>query len=117
MTSTDDGALKSDQYSEKTEAKYALITRNLQEILGGDSLKKTLEERELSIYWGSATTGKPHLGYFVPMSKIADFLQAGCKVHFFALNLLYTQLFRSRFCWLIFMHILIIKRHLGICSR
>ena len=29
---------------------------------------------------GTATTGKPHVAYFVPMSKIADFLRAGCEV-------------------------------------
>lgn len=39
-----------------------------------------LKERELKIYWGTATTGKPHVAYFVPMSKIADFLKAGCEV-------------------------------------
>jgi tyrosyl-tRNA synthetase len=39
-----------------------------------------LGERDLKIYWGTATTGKPHLAYFVPMSKIADFLRAGCHV-------------------------------------
>lgn len=39
-----------------------------------------LKERDLRIYWGTATTGKPHIGYFVPMSKISDFLRAGCEV-------------------------------------
>lgn len=29
---------------------------------------------------GTATTGAPHIAYFVPMSKIADFLRAGCEV-------------------------------------
>lgn len=37
-------------------------------------------ERPLKIYWGTATTGKPHCGYFVPMLKIAEFLAAGCEV-------------------------------------
>jgi len=31
-------------------------------------------------YTGTATTGRPHCGYFVPMMKIAHFLRAGCKV-------------------------------------
>nr|XP_003228788.1 PREDICTED: tyrosine--tRNA ligase, cytoplasmic [Anolis carolinensis]XP_008120741.1 PREDICTED: tyrosine--tRNA ligase, cytoplasmic [Anolis carolinensis] len=62
------------------EEKYHLITRNLQEVLGEDKLKAILNERELKIYWGTATTGKPHIAYFVPMSKIADFLKAGCEV-------------------------------------
>jgi hypothetical protein len=32
------------------------------------------EKGSIKIYWGTATTGKPHFGYFVPMYKIADFL-------------------------------------------
>ncbi|KAG8142968.1 hypothetical protein E2320_000265, partial [Naja naja] len=60
--------------------KLHLVTRNLQEVLGEDKLKAILKERELKIYWGTATTGKPHIAYFVPMSKIADFLKAGCEV-------------------------------------
>jgi tyrosyl-tRNA synthetase len=62
--------------------KFALITRNLQEIIGEDRLKKILEERDLKVYWGTATTGRPHIAYFVPMVKIADFLHAGCEVEF-----------------------------------
>ncbi|XP_053310752.1 tyrosine--tRNA ligase, cytoplasmic [Spea bombifrons] len=62
------------------EEKAHLITRNLQEVLGEDKLKEILKERELRVYWGTATTGKPHVAYFVPMSKIADFLKAGCEV-------------------------------------
>lgn len=60
--------------------KVSLITRNLQEVLGADRLAKILEERDLRLYWGTATTGRPHIGYFVPMAKIADFLHAGCEV-------------------------------------
>ncbi|NXG17483.1 SYYC protein, partial [Grallaria varia] len=51
-----------------------------QEVLGEEKLLAILKERELKIYWGTATTGKPHVAYFVPMSKIADFLKAGCEV-------------------------------------
>lgn len=60
--------------------KVNLITRNLQEVLGEDNLKKIVAERDLKIYWGTATTGKPHIAYFVPMTKIADFLKAECEV-------------------------------------
>ncbi|XP_058062867.1 tyrosine--tRNA ligase, cytoplasmic [Anopheles bellator] len=63
-----------------TEEKESLITRNLQEVLGQDNMRAVLKERDLKIYWGTATTGKPHIAYFVPMSKIADFLKAGCEV-------------------------------------
>lgn len=62
------------------DQKKELIVRNLQEHLGDDKLTAILKERDLKIYWGTATTGKPHVAYFVPMSKIADFLRAGCEV-------------------------------------
>eukprot|EP01105_Mastigella_eilhardi_P007254 TRINITY_DN18757_c0_g1_i1.p1 TRINITY_DN18757_c0_g1~~TRINITY_DN18757_c0_g1_i1.p1 ORF type:complete len:600 (+),score=200.36 TRINITY_DN18757_c0_g1_i1:65-1801(+) len=64
------------------EEKVHLITRNLQEVMGGDEAlkKKVAEQGFLKIYWGTAPTGKPHVGYFVPMTKIADFLRAGCHV-------------------------------------
>eukprot|EP00095_Tigriopus_kingsejongensis_P011231 snap_masked-scaffold836_size90567-processed-gene-0.8 protein:Tk11231 transcript:snap_masked-scaffold836_size90567-processed-gene-0.8-mRNA-1 annotation:"tyrosine--trna cytoplasmic" len=60
--------------------KKALIVRNLQEYLGEDRIDEVLKTRDLKIYWGTATTGKPHIAYFVPMSKLADFLNAGCEV-------------------------------------
>lgn len=69
------------------EEKYQLITCNLQEVLGTDKLKKILARRDLKIYWGTATTGKPHVAYFVPMSKIAHFLKAGCEVTILFANL------------------------------
>ncbi|XP_015607250.1 tyrosine--tRNA ligase, cytoplasmic [Cephus cinctus] len=62
------------------EEKYKLITRNLAEWLGDEKLKTILKQRDIKIYWGTATTGKPHIGYFTPMSKIADFLRAGAEV-------------------------------------
>ena len=49
-------------------------------MINEEGLKKIVKERDLTLYWGTATTGKPHVAYFVPMSKIADFLMAGCKV-------------------------------------
>jgi tyrosyl-tRNA synthetase len=60
--------------------KYDLISRNLQEVLGEDKMIALLKEQDLKIYWGTATTGKPHIAYFVPMAKIADFLRAECEV-------------------------------------
>ncbi|CAG8681232.1 1244_t:CDS:2, partial [Gigaspora rosea] len=62
------------------EKKHELITRNLQEVLGEEEILNILKERDLKLYWGTAPTGKPHIGYFVPMSKIADFLSAGVEV-------------------------------------
>lgn len=69
--------------AESFDDKVSLITRNLQEVLGEESLKKIVKDRDLKIYWGTATTGKPHIAYFVPMTKIADFLKAGCEVRNF----------------------------------
>jgi tyrosyl-tRNA synthetase len=62
------------------EQKFELITLNLQEVVGEDKIKDVLKQRDIKIYWGTAPTGKPHLGYFVPMYKISDFLKAGCEV-------------------------------------
>ncbi len=60
---------------------YKLVTRNLQEILGNEDLKRLLKEKkEPVVYWGTAPTGKPHVGYFLPSLKIADLLKAGFKV-------------------------------------
>lgn len=60
--------------------KINLITRGLQEVLQKEKLEIILKERNVRIYWGTATTGRPHVAYFVPMAKIADFLRAGCEV-------------------------------------
>ncbi|KAJ1788173.1 Tyrosine--tRNA ligase cytoplasmic [Coemansia sp. RSA 2167] len=62
------------------EQKFELITRNLGEVLGADQLKATLAERDIKLYWGTAPTGRVHIAYFVPMVKLADYLQAGCHV-------------------------------------
>lgn len=43
------------------DEKYKLITRNLQEVVGEERIKAILKERDLKIYWGTATTGKPHV--------------------------------------------------------
>ncbi|VDN03783.1 unnamed protein product [Thelazia callipaeda] len=70
-----------DKISEEVICRRNLITRNLQEVLGLEKLMKQLESRKnIHIYWGTATTGRPHVGYFVPMRKIADFLSAGLQV-------------------------------------
>lgn len=62
--------------------RYELITRDLKEVLGSDAIKAILDknERPLRAYWGTAPTGRPHIGYFVALSKIADFLKAGVVV-------------------------------------
>jgi len=61
--------------------RFELIKRNTTEIVTEDELKKLLKEKQKPIvYWGTAPTGKPHVGYFLPMLKVADLLKAGFKV-------------------------------------
>lgn len=61
--------------------KYNLITRNVAEILGDPlEIKKIIAKRPLKLYFGTAPTNPPHIGYFVPILKIADYLEAGCDV-------------------------------------
>lgn len=50
-------------------------------MLGEDILEKMLQEgKTVRIYWGTATTGRPHVAYYVGITKIADYLKAGCEV-------------------------------------
>lgn len=67
--------------------RFALITRDIEEIIGEDEIKEILKTRDLKIYWGTAPTGKPSIGYFLPMMKIADFLNAGCEVTILLANI------------------------------
>jgi tyrosyl-tRNA synthetase len=63
------------------DEQYNIITKNLDEVISEDEIKEILKkDGKLKIYWGTATTGKPHLGYFVPIFKISDYLKAGCEV-------------------------------------
>jgi tyrosyl-tRNA synthetase len=61
--------------------RFELIKRNIYEIIGEDELKKLLKEKKKPVvYWGTAPTGRPHVGYFLPALKIADLLKAGFHV-------------------------------------
>ena len=61
--------------------RYALVTRNLQEVIGAEELKAALAgKKPFSVYWGTMPTGSISIAYFFPMLKIADFLKSGCKV-------------------------------------
>lgn len=64
-----------------SEERFQLIKRNTEEIIEEEGLKKLLASKKKPvIYWGTAPTGKPHIGYLLPALKIADFLKAGFKV-------------------------------------
>lgn len=63
------------------DEKYNIITRNLQEVIGDEAeIKDIISKRPLKLYWGTATTGRPHIGYFIQFLKIADYLRAGCHI-------------------------------------
>lgn len=69
------------EFTEEQQQRYSLIVRNLQEVLGDLKIREQLMKgKNMHIYWGTATTGRPHVGYFVPMQKISDFLRAGIRV-------------------------------------
>ncbi|KAJ0345240.1 hypothetical protein COL154_001747 [Colletotrichum chrysophilum] len=63
------------------QERFALIQENLAEVMNPEIIEKILAEgRNPKIYWGTATTGRPHCGYFVPAIKLAQFLAAGCEM-------------------------------------
>ncbi|KAL8675057.1 MAG: hypothetical protein Q9168_000540 [Polycauliona sp. 1 TL-2023] len=68
--------------SMSAQDKLALIYENLQERLKDEIIEDVIvkQNRSLKIYWGTATTGRPHCAYFVPMVKLAHFLRAGCTI-------------------------------------
>jgi len=58
-----------------------LIKRNTQEIITEDELLNMLKEKKHPVvYLGTSVTGRPHIGYFAWVQKLADFLKAGFKV-------------------------------------
>lgn len=64
-----------------TEKRFELITRNTEEIVTKEELRKLLQEKKKpSVYLGTAITGRPHIGYFMWVLKLSDFLKAGFKV-------------------------------------
>lgn len=64
---------------EKT--KLALVKRNIQEIITEKELVSLLKtKKKPSVYLGVSITGRPHIGYFAWVVKMADFLKAGFKV-------------------------------------
>jgi tyrosyl-tRNA synthetase len=60
------------------KAAFDLIKENTEEIVSEEELLNLLKSgREVKAYWGTAPTGRVHIGYLIPMSKIADFLNVG----------------------------------------
>lgn len=66
---------------QELEHKKNIITQNLHEIIGLDELTNIIATKENPVvYWGTAPTGQIHIGYLVPLMKICDLIDAGCKV-------------------------------------
>ncbi|KAE8325392.1 Tyr-tRNA synthetase [Aspergillus sergii] len=59
---------------------FDAITARLQ-VVSDERIKRKLQEGgKVSGYWGTAPTGRPHVGYMVPIVKIAECVAAGCEV-------------------------------------
>jgi len=66
------------------DERIELITSGLAEVMNPEvsdqKMREILRERPLRIYWGTATTGAPHIAYFIPLTQLGQFLKAGCEV-------------------------------------
>lgn len=62
--------------------KFELLKRNTQEIVNEDEINKIMKKKSYSAYIGFAPTGRLHLGYLIPIVKIADFINTGFKFKF-----------------------------------
>ena len=76
--------------------RYNLITKDLEEVIGDEKLNDILKTRNLSLYWGTATTGKPHIGYLMPLLKIKDFLEADCDITILFADLYHIDALKSQ---------------------
>lgn len=55
---------RSGQHDMTKEDRLALIKVNLKEVLNPEIMEAVLNKGEsLKVYWGTATTGRPHCGY------------------------------------------------------
>lgn len=62
------------------EERLELVTRNTLEIITPAELRTLLEKKEQPVmYIGTSVTGRPHIGYMVWGTKVADFMKAGFK--------------------------------------
>lgn len=68
--------------------KLKLIKKNTQEIITEEELTKLLKSKKKPhAYVGAAPTGKIHIGYFLPVLKIRDLMDAGFDFTFLAADL------------------------------
>lgn len=76
------------------DRRYDLIARRLSHVIRGESIQQLLEQGKTPKgYWATAPTGIPHIAYFVPLMKLAEFAKAGvdttvlfCDLYAFLVN-------------------------------
>lgn len=63
------------------DERFNLVMRNIAEVVTEKELKDLLRKKKNpSMYIGTAITGRPHIGYFMWVLKLADLVRAGFKV-------------------------------------
>ncbi len=63
------------------QKRFELVKRNTAEIVTEEELKDVLKKKKPPVaYLGTAITGRPHIGYFAWVLKMADLMNAGFKV-------------------------------------
>jgi tyrosyl-tRNA synthetase len=67
--------------------KIDLIKRSTEEIIQENELREILKKKKPILYIGYAPTGRMHIGHFIPIVKIADFIKAGFKLKFLIADL------------------------------
>ena len=69
------------ELTQEQNHRFQSIKENLAEIIGENELiEKIKEDRPLKVYWGTSPTGFPHIGYLLPLVKIAQLVKANCEV-------------------------------------
>mmetsp|Transcript_27128 Transcript_27128/g.75826 ORF Transcript_27128/g.75826 Transcript_27128/m.75826 type:complete len:580 (+) Transcript_27128:96-1835(+) len=87
MQNANRGMPEGDPMSAEVQERWDTMTHHLHSWIDENKIREVIEKGHPRIYWGTATTGKPHLGYMVPIYKISDFLRAGCEVTILFANL------------------------------
>lgn len=68
--------------------KLSLIREHTEEVVADDELEALFSEKKHPhAYMGFAPTGRMHAGHMIPIRKISDFLEAGCKFTFLIADL------------------------------
>lgn len=65
------------------ERRLELVKRNTEDMVTEEEVRSILSSKKTPIaYIGYAPTGKLHIGYYAPLMKLADLLNAGFKITF-----------------------------------